>query len=108
MNGPTVASSRAIATRYFNDLNSKNKDDAVTLICAAGKSQFQKRITEPNSDFDYTWSNVVYVQAGAVGNDTTALGYTATVSDGSRSQNLQLILYFVNENGAKLCGQKTT
>jgi hypothetical protein len=105
-NGPSISSAQAVAGRYFTDLNSKNTTDALGLVCAKGKQQFKDSINDADSDFTYTWSNISYVKAGAVGDDVTALGYKVTVSKNGQSQTAQLILYFVTESGAKLCGEK--
>ena len=105
--GPSLAASQAVATRYFNDLNAKNPADARTLLCDDAKSDFDTTVNDPDSDFTFSWTQITYRGVGAVDSDVTVLTYDTTLTRGSMSDQITVLLYFINENGVKLCGEDT-
>jgi hypothetical protein len=102
-----VANSQVVANRYFNDLNTKNTADARTLLCDDAKSSFDTTVNDPDSDFTFTWTQITYRSVGAVDSDVTVLTYNTTLTRSSQSEQITVLLYFIIENGVKLCGEDT-
>ena len=59
----------------------------------------------PPLSVTFTWSDITLQGVGAVGSDVTVLTYDTTLTRNSRSNDLTVRLYLVDEGGAKICGE---
>jgi hypothetical protein len=103
--GPTEKESRTVAERYINDVNTQNKTDALSLICAEAKDEYQASLDKADSDFAFKWTHVDYLGVSSDDDQTTVVSYDVTVTKGGQSKDLTVAFGVVDEGGAKLCSE---
>jgi hypothetical protein len=103
-----VAGAKKVAQQYFDDIASGDSDSAADLLCKSARSSFSDNLDGPNSDFDYTFTDVTFVSSDDSASDTIKVVYDVSgylTSDKSTTADVELTFEVVDENGPKLCGE---
>ena len=103
----TVDGSKKVAEQYFQDIADQDPDHAKTLLCTAQKSAFEKTLDSPNSDFDFTFTEITFKEGSKDGARIKVVydlvGYLT--EDSSTEVDVELTFTLIDENGPKLCGE---
>ncbi|MCW2603510.1 MAG: hypothetical protein JWN61_1645 [Pseudonocardiales bacterium] len=104
----TVAGAKNVAQQYFGDIADQDPAHAKTLLCNAQKSAFEDTLDGPNSDFDFTFTDVNFKDGSKDGSKITVVydlvGYLT--DDKATTVDVELTFELIDENGPKLCGEK--
>jgi hypothetical protein len=102
-----VDDARAVVVRYLDDINTQNRTDAASLICASQLSAWQQKIDQPGGDFTVAVSRAVFHGATAAA-DGDALSYELDVRGRQADEvNTNTITFTVigSPGAYQLCGE---
>lgn len=107
----SVEQARDLADQYFDDIADQDPAHAKTLLCKSAAAQFDKTLAEPQSDFDFTFTNVDYIKGSTTGSTATVSydvqGYLTT--DRTSTVDVTLEFSVIYEDGKpRLCGERGT
>lgn len=109
--GVSVDAARDLADQYFDDIAAQDPEHAKTLLCEKAADQFEDTLDKPQSDFDFTFTNVEYIDGSKRG-DGAVVSYDVRghlTDDPSTTVDVTLEFTAVSEDGEpKLCGEKGT
>ncbi|MDP9117432.1 MAG: hypothetical protein M3O28_09350, partial [Actinomycetota bacterium] len=98
------ALARQLIVRYLNDVNTRNRADGQTLICAAKVASWRSSIDQSRGDF-----TVNIVQAtfqGATPRSTgIELKYALQITTAGTAANNSVTFTVIDEHGLKICGE---
>jgi len=104
---PSESEARTVAERYLADINKSDKNDARTLICAAAKPSWESSASGPGGDFTVHVDKVAFSKSAEGSEpDSIDVTYNLDVSSGSQHNSSELTFTVVDEDGAKICGEK--
>ncbi|MCW2603511.1 MAG: hypothetical protein JWN61_1646, partial [Pseudonocardiales bacterium] len=106
----SIQDARKIADQYFDDITSGDSDHATTLLCKAQVAPFKENLAGPRNDFDFTFTNVDYLDGEVTARGTTAQydvqGFLT--ADPKVTVDVTLTFTVIKESGPKLCGESTS
>lgn len=108
-NDVSVADARDLADQYFKDIADQDPAHAKTLLCESAAKKFDQTLAEPQSDFDFTFTDVKYVTGTTTGDEARVSYDVKGFLTGDRTTTVDVTLSFsvISEDGEpKLCGEQ--
>ena len=102
----SIAGSEQVVHRYLRDLNDRDGGDALSLVCAARRADFQQRLA-PRDYFAYTWSATTLIRQ-TKSSWRLILTYQVVLTSSSGQVTRTADFDMIDENGPKICRQTMT